>query len=147
MNTTKKFISLFLSILMLAGCICIPVSAAQPEIMPYYNNVLNTASDFDIDSTGLATVTASYKGYAGVTSNVTITIKIQKKTLGLVWTKVDIGTTNNEIVVSSSNYLDEFNYDIQLNSTGNYRAVITYTVSGSGGADDEIEDICTYTYS
>ena len=115
--------------------------------MPYYNNILNTYSDFTIDSSGTGTVEASYRGYTGVTDSVTVTIKIQKRSLGLIWTKVDIGTENNEIVVTSTNINDDFTYDVQLKSTGNYRAVITYTVSGSGGADDTIEDICTAEYN
>ena len=86
-------------------------------------------------------------GYTDITESVTITIKIQKRSLGLIWTKVDIGVPNNEIVVTSTNAADTFVYNIQLNSTGNYRAVITYTVSGSGGADDVIEDICTAEYN
>ena len=148
MKTTKKFISLCLGFLMLISCICVPVSAAQPEeIMPCYNNILETASRFSIDSSGMSSVTASYSGYSGVTESVTITIKIQKKTLGFIWTKVDIGEPNNEIVITSTKVIGDYHYDIQLNSTGNYRAVITYTVSGSGGADDVIEDICTAEYN
>ena len=143
----KRTISFFLSFLLLFGCIGIPVAAANPEIMPYYNNILNTYSDFTIDSSGTGTVEASYRGYTGVTDSVTVTIKIQKRSLGLIWTKVDIGTENNEIVVTSTNINDDFTYDVQLKSTGNYRAVITYTVSGSGGADDTIEDICTAEYN
>lgn len=147
MKTTGKIISLCLSLFMLISCICVPVSAAQPEeIMPCYNNISETASSFSIDSSGMGTVTAGYRGYSGVTESVTITIKIQKRTLGFVWTKVDIGVPNNEIEIVSAQPVGDYSYNIRLNSTGNYRAVITYTVSGSGGANDVIEDICTAEY-
>lgn len=144
----KRTLSLFLSLLLLIGCFSLPISAArEPEIMPYYNNVLRTSSAFSINDSGMSTAKASYVGYTDITESVTITIKIQKRSLGLIWTKVDIGVPNNEIVVTSTNAADTFVYNIQLNSTGNYRAVITYTVSGSGGADDVIEDICTAEYN
>lgn len=140
----KRTIVLLLSCLLFIGCISLPVSAAEaPEIMPYYNNVMKTSSSFSIDASGTGTVKASYAGFSGVTESVTVTIKIQKKTLGLVWTKVDIGVPNNEIVVNSTNVNDNFIYTVPLDTTGNYRAVITYTATGSGGADDTIEDICT----
>lgn len=143
-----KFMAFCLGFLMLINCICLPVSAAQPEnIMPCYNNILETASRFSIDSSGMSSVTASYLGYSGVTESVTITIKIQKRTLGFVWTKVDIGEPNNEIIITSTKLMGDYHYDIQLNSTGNYRAVITYIVSGNGGSDDTIEDICTAEYN
>ena len=115
--------------------------------MPRYNNIIQTESSFTVDASGEGEVYASYTGYTGVTESVTIKIKIQKKTLGLIWSKVDIGTENNEINITSTNVKDSFIYAVQLNSTGNYRAVITYTVSGSGGADDTIEDICTAEYN
>lgn len=143
----KRVAIFFLSMLLLVGCISIPVSAADSDIMPYYNNIMQTGSSFSIDSSGVGEIYASYTGYSGVTDSVTIKIKVQKKTLGFIWTKVDIGTENNEIVVTSDNINDAFTYYVQLNSTGNYRAVITYTVSGSGGADDSIEDICTAEYN
>ena len=143
----KRTISFFLSVLLLFGCVGIPVAAANTEIMPYYNNILSTYSNFTIGSSGTGTVEASYRGYINVTDSVTVTIKIQKRSLGLIWTKVDIGNENNEIVFTSTNTNDDFIYDVQLKSTGNYRAVITYTVSGSGGADDTIEDICTAEYN
>ena len=143
----KRIISFCLSVLLLFGCVGVPVAAVNTEIMPYYNNILSTYSNFTIDSSGKGTVEASYRGYINVTDSITVTIKIQKRSLGLIWTKVDIGTENNEIIVTSTNTNDDFIYDVQLKSTGNYRAVITYTVSGSGGADDTIEDICTAEYN
>ena len=144
----KRTIAMLLSCLLLIGCIGLPVSAAEtPEIMPYYNNVMKTSSSFSIDASGTGTVRASYAGLSGITESVTITIKIQKRSLGLIWTKVDIGVPNNEIVVTSTNVNDTFIYTIPLDTTGNYRAVISYTITGSAGADDTIEDICTAEYN
>ena len=141
----KKFIAFFLSVLLFVEFIKVPVSAS--DATPYYNNVIQTVSSFSIDSNGEGEIYASYTGFPGITDSVTVTIKIQKRSLGLVWTKVDIGTDNNKIVVTSTNVNDEFTYYVQLNSTGNYRAVITYEISGSGGSDDTIKDICTAEYS
>ena len=143
----KKISICLLCMLMLFGYVTVPVAAANDGIMPCYNNVIQTNTSFDISESGVATVTVSYNGITGVTTGATITTKIQKRTLGMIWTKVDIGEPNIEIVITSTKVIGDYHYDIQLNSTGNYRAVITYTVSGSGGADDVIEDICTAEYN
>ena len=70
----------------------------------------------------------------------TSTVYIQKKFLGLFWTKVDIGTTDDEWVDSSTNVSGAFSHSVQLGSSGTYRAVFEIKMYGSGGATDTIED-------
>ena len=78
---------------------------------------------------------------------VTVTTYIQKKTLGLFWTTVDIGTSNKKWVDTSTDIYGQFVHQFQLKSTGTYRAVIEVVFSGAGGSDDVIEDKIEKKYS
>ena len=145
----KKIICFVLCMTMLVGSLWIPAFAAESEengIMPCYNNVGLTDSSFVIYSDGVAEVTVAYSGSYEITTGATITIQLQKRFLGLFWKTVDIGTTNNMWVdyASGPSYFNYHTY--QLSSKGTYRAEIHYTVYGTGGGADEIEDLLTYMY-
>ena len=92
-NIIKKFlitVSTFSLILILFK----PVFA--DEIIPRYNNTLTTSDSFTISNNGLATITYNYIGIPNVTTKAVITSYLEKKTLGLFWRRVDIGTTDDE---------------------------------------------------
>ena len=75
-----------------------PVSASTAdgnEIMPLYNNTESASGSFTISSTGLSTINYKYYGISGITTKAVITTYIQKKSLGLFWTRVDIGATDD----------------------------------------------------
>lgn len=145
----KKIICFVLCMTMLFGSLSIFTFAAGAEengIMPCYNNVGLTDSSFMVDSNGVAYVTVSYSGYTNITTGATITVELQKKFLGLFWTTVDIGTTDNMWVenVTGSNFYKSYSH--QLSKKGTYRAEIHYTIYGTAGAADEVEDFLTDTY-
>ena len=79
-----------------------------------------------------------YTGLSGKTTKVVITTYIEKKTLGLFWSRVENGQPNNQWVDTS--------YTFQLSSTGTYRVTVTYKVYGSGGAADEIKCVMKDSY-
>ena len=106
------------------------------------NNTLSTFEYFSISS-GEAVIYASYAGYQNVTTGAQIIIKIQKKFL-LFWIDVDNGQTNNTWIDSVTGYQGSVTHSTGLSSTGNYRAVITYSVYGSGG-DTDVIDITLYS--
>ena len=139
----RRVFSLILFIIILSTS----VLAVSAEVMPRLNNTAGTSSSFSISSTGKATLVATYDGYRNVTSGATITSYIEKRTLGVFWTKVDIDQPNNEWVDSSSNYYGAFGHEFQLKNTGTYRATIIYEISGTGGATDVIEYEQERTYS
>lgn len=143
----KKISICLLCMLMLFGYVTVPVAAANDGIMPCYNNVIQTNTSFDISESGVATVIVSYNGITGVTTGATITTKIQKRTLGMIWTKVDIGTTNNEWVDIAR--LADYStfHSVTLPDKGTYRVVVEYEITGTGGATDVIEDIQTEEYN
>jgi len=96
----RRIISLFLIIVILATSVVSMVSAET--IMPRLNNTSHTSTNFTITTAGKATITATYDGYYGITTGATVTSYIEKRTLGIFWTKVDIGQPNNEWVDTSS---------------------------------------------
>ncbi len=100
------------------------------------NNTLSTFEYFSISS-GEAVIYASYVGYQNITTTAQTEIKIQKKFL-LFWIDVDNGQTNNTWIDSVTGYQGSVTHSTGLSSTGNYRAVITYSVYGSGGDTDVI---------
>ena len=142
----KKLIYVLMVVIILYSIAC-PVLAALPEeITPLYNNTEYASCALSISSSGNATVTLNYKGIDGVTTGATVETYIQKKTLGLVWTTVNIGQPNNKWVDTVTGVSPTIRHYAQLDSTGTYRAVAKFTISGTGGSADVIEKTSTYTY-
>ena len=140
----RRVLGCLLLIIILCSIVCTVVAS---DITPYYNNTAGTSTNFVISSSGKATVTASYNAYRQYFSEATITSYIEKRTLGIFWTKVDIGEANNEWVDTSSNYYDNFYHEFYLDDTGTYRATVVYEISGTGGSADVIEYEQERTYS
>ena len=114
-------------------------AATQEEITPYFNNTLSTTPSMKIDNSGKMSISYKYSGYANITTKAVITTYIEKKTLGLFWSRVDIGTTNDEWVDTVNDYRYTGSRTYQLSSSGTYRVTVVYKIYGSGGAADEIE--------
>lgn len=142
----KKLTCFVLCFTMLLCSLSFSVYAAENEIQPRYNNVAMTDSSFVILSDGSAEVTVSYYGSSGITTGATITTQIQKKFLGVFWKKVDIGVADNTWVENVNDHSFFTYYTVQLTNKGDYRAKIHYTIYGTAGAADEIDDLLTYTY-
>ena len=145
----RRIISLILLVTILSTFVVMAAAAVIPDdgIMPCYNNTMNTSTNFTITTSGKATISATYDGYRNLTTGATITSYIEKRTLGLFWTRVDIGQPNNEWVDTSSDYLGAFVHEFWLEDTGTYRATVVYEISGTGGATDVIDFDKTVTYS
>lgn len=140
----KQIKRMFVAILVL--CLSLaplsPVSAAVAsgnEIMPCYNNTNSATANMDISDSGKMTINYKVSGYSSVTTKIVITTYIEKRTLGLFWTRVDIGTTDNEWVDTINGYKYSGSRTYQLSSSGTYRVTINYKIYGSGGSADEIE--------
>lgn len=72
--------------------------------------------------------------------------RIEKKTWGLFWKRVDIGEPNNEWYDVIYNYVYAGDHTFQLPSKGTYRITVVYVISGSGGAPDTITRTIKKTY-
>ena len=119
---------------------------ATEVVTPYYNNTLSARTTISISSTGELSVVNAYHGFQGVTTRAVITTYVEKKFLGLFWTRVDIGTADDQWVDTINNYYYTGGHSLQLRSKGTYRVTVTFTIYGSGGAADEIECQETKTY-
>lgn len=133
----KKFI---------AACLCLvtlftTITAYAGSIQTYSNNVLTTNTTFSISSSGKATVANSYSGITGTTKSAKIVTKVQKK-VGLIWVTVSNGSWTDTSTATSFSK----SHSVQLSGTGTYRAHVVFTISGSGGSDDEITKNVEKTY-
>ena len=137
--TLKKLVSLIMANVLLLLTAIIPANAAvQDEVAPCYNNVVSVSSIASVSSTGVLKVTNSYNGSSSITSKAVITTYIEKRTLGIFWSRVDIGQTDDEWVDTIYNYKYSGSHSVQLPSTGTYRVTVEYVIYGSGGAADTI---------
>jgi len=144
-----RVISLLLAV-MIFGSLVLSVAAAAvlgADVMPCYNNTLSTSTNFTISTTGNAAISAVYNAYPSVFTTATVTSYIEKRTLGMFWTRVDIGEPNNEWVDDSFDYTDVIIHEHQLDSKGTYRATVVYEIYGTGGAADVIDYEQERTYS
>lgn len=146
----KKAKKIIVCLLIMATMISIiPISVCADEstgASPRYSNANSCSLVFIISDSGLAQVKVSYVGRIGYTTNVRSEIYLQKRVLGIFWKKVDIGVTDNVWVDASTEDAYAFSHVHQLQETGTYRAVFEVTFSGTGGADDVIEEKIEYIY-
>jgi len=110
------------------------VSAAAAEgVEPRLNNTNDVTANFVIIDANNAVISATFEGHRGITSNATIKIQLQRKVL-FWWTDVDSASWTD----SFNNYYGTASHSIRLSKTGEYRAVIDFTIYGSGGTPDTL---------
>ncbi len=122
------------------------LSVCAGGISPRYNNVHYATSDMLISSSGQAEITNSFSGDPSVFTKAIITTYIEKRILGIFWTKVDIGQTNDEWIDTIYTNVYSGTHSVQLPSTGTYRATVEYVIYGSGGSADTITKEIKKTY-
>lgn len=142
-NKVKVFVSV---VLLLALTTTLMMPAAAIEEGAKYNNTVSTSSYAAISSAGKLTVDVSYNGIPGVTTKGVITTYVERRVLGIFWSKVNIGQPNNEWVDTSYNYYYATSHSHQLTKTGTYRITVNYKISGTGGATDNIDYQVTRSY-
>ena len=137
MNTMiKRGTILTLAMLMFVVSMLVPIKRADAAMM--YNNTNNASLSASINSNGKLSASLYVMGMKGKTTKIETSLYVEKKILGLFWSRVDIGYTDNIWHDSTSNYYYSHTFSHDLTSTGTYRVTVTYTVSGSGGANDVI---------
>lgn len=154
MKKTKKVLYPLLSAL-LAVCIMIScavatfaadVDNAEKKIEMTRNAVcLDDRLSFNITSTGNAICSVDYLADSSTFTYATCTIKIQKQVFLFIWSDVEVNANKKWEDYSTSNP-ETFYHTHQLESTGNYRAVFTVDIYGTGGLHDTISDTIERTY-
>lgn len=84
------------------------------------------------------TVTNSFNADSSVFTKAVITTYLEKRTLGLFWSKVNIGQTNDEWIVTTYDNSYVGSHSHQLAKTGTYRVTAEYVIYGTGGSADTI---------
>lgn len=137
MYSMVKRVSVFaLALLTLVMGVVVPLRKAEAAIM--YNNTTSASVLCDVDANGQLAAVLSVSGIKNKTTSISVELYVEKRVLGVIWSRVNIGYPNNIWTDSSlgTNYNNTFTTN--LRSTGTYRVTVTFTVSGSGGSDDTI---------
>lgn len=140
----KKHIKRILVITLMLSLSITPIfsvsagTSSEGEIMPLYNNTTSANTTMSINSSGKMTIGYNIIGVASKTTKIVITTYIEKKTLGLFWTRVDNGQPDEQWVKTINSYYYSGSRSYQLSSSGTYRVTVKYKVYGSGGSADEI---------
>lgn len=132
----KIIVALITALLMFS----VSITAYANDIVVYDNNCNGVDSNFFI-SNGKANVENKVTGKKGVTKKIVINTKVQKK-VGLIWVTVDNGSWTD--TSSACNFSKS--HSVQFSDKGTYRAHVKFTVSGTGGSDDEITKNVEKTY-
>lgn len=145
MKTNVKHAAAFaMAVLSLVMGVLAPLRHA--EAATTYNNTSSADLICSVNSSGLLQASLSVTGYKSKTTHISVELYVEKRVLGIFWKKVDIGCINNIWTDSTSNYYYSHLFSHSLSSTGTYRVTVTYTISGTGGADDVIQLRDTVTY-
>ena len=140
----KSILCLLIAILMMVSESTSAIAASPHETR--YNNTVLASSVASISENGLLTVDNQFLGIRGKTTKGEIATYIDKRILGLFWTRVDIGQPNNQWRDVVYDYIYNGTHTFQLSSHGTYRITVTYVISGSGGEADTITQTITKTY-
>lgn len=143
-NNTARAALFALALLTLVTGVLVPLKNAEAAIT--YNNTVYADLNCTVNSNGLLQADMYVNGIAGKTTGIAVELYVEKRILGIFWKKVDIGCTNNIWTDSTTGTVYSHVFSHTLTSTGTYRVTVTYTVSGSGGADDVITPRDTVTY-
>ena len=144
-KTINRILALSLAILTLFAGIVLPAEKALGD-GEKYNNISSVTTDSTVNSSGLLTASMRVRGIKGKTTRIDIELYIEKRVLGLFWTRVNLNTPNNIWSDTTSNYLYNNSFTFQLNSSGTYRVTTTFTIYGTGGTEDVIVKTNTITH-
>lgn len=135
MKKVKKTLAIILAVLSFASIFMAYVSAESkenPVKSKYYHDVESTAI---ISSSGVLTASNYYSISGSGFTSAKIETYVEKRVMGIFWTKVNNGQPNNTWVAYPTATVYMKDYTLQLSSTGTYRVTATYTFYGSNGSE------------
>ena len=143
-KVTKRAICAVIALIMAMSAFS--AFAVAQTVEPCFNNVVRVSNQAEVSSSGKLTATNRYTADANVFSKAIITTYVEKKVLGLFWSRVDIGQTNDKwIDVIYECLYTGFHY-FQLSDKGTYRVTSEFVVYGSGGPADTVTETATTEY-
>ena len=129
-NVTKRAICAVIALIMAMSAFS--VFAAAQTVEPCFNNVERATNRYTAD--------------ANVFSKAIITTYVEKKVLGLFWSRVDIGQNDNKWIDVIYDNVYTGTHSVQLSDKGTYRVTSEFVVYGSGGPADTVTETATTEY-
>ena len=139
-NTFKLWLPLLLSCVLL--CMSIVYSYADSQPTPRYTNTIGCNMAFNVNGNG-ANFSVSYEAIEETFLQAKLTVKLEKKVLGLFWTEVGDTWTSDYCY----DYLGYISDTIPADGKGTYRATFKLTVYGNQGIADVIDNTIEVKYS
>lgn len=115
---------------------------ATEQVIPRYTNTLAANMAFSVDANGAHVVT-TYEAVEETFLQAKLTVKLEKKVLGLFWTDVGDTWTSDYCY----DYLGYISGTLPASGKGTYRATFKLTVYGNQGIADVIDHTAEYKYS
>lgn len=141
----KTCVSLLLTLVLLV-CAAAPLAQAEEEgIMPLGYNYNSCSITLSISSSGLATMRVMASGKENYIEKITANVYLQKQS-GSTWVRVQSVPVQWTASTSTASLDKTFTY--QLTSKGTYRAVATFSFTGTypGHATESEVKLDTATY-
>lgn len=143
----KKRTAFLLSVIMaLSTLFASAFPASANDVAPCLYNSCEASVAFGISDSGIASFGVCYTGYEPTFIQAEVSVEIQKRTMLLFWSTVDIGEYNNVWIGYSSDLHGLIEKSFQLSDKGTYRAVYTLKFYGTGDGIDVIEDTIEAKY-
>lgn len=102
----------------------------QPMAMPVnFVNIYNSSLTFYISDGGIATLMYTVSGLAD-SGKIIVKTYIERKTLGVFWSKIDLGNGSTEWTDSSMSIYTSKTHSVKVSKTGTYRATMVIYVDG-----------------
>ena len=126
----KKLFAVALTCLVALSAVAAPACAAQPQpdVSPMYAVPIVVDCVSSIDDDNMLYTTAAYDIGNAEYTRIKITIYVEKRSLLVLWNRVDIGQTNNEWVAYCYGWTDDVYRSAQMPSSGTYRITTTFEV-------------------
>lgn len=136
----KRIICGVLIFVLTALCVA-PASATQPqnEASPLYVVNIDTTCYCDVSASNELTVANTYSVNDSQITRVVVTTYVEKRSLLVIWNRIDIGETNNEWVDYGSNGHFSKSHTAQLPSSGTYRVTTVFEIYGGSVLLDTAE--------
>ena len=125
--------------------IALPSHAAvvtPPTVSPLYTAANDICADITITSTGYASITVTVMGTSS-TNTISLVTYLEKYNYGM-WTRVAIGTTNNEWKYTKNGTTLNKTYSYPLTVSGQYRVVSLVTLNGDSSNTVTVTDYTSF---
>lgn len=141
----KKLFAIILTCLVVLSAMAGPAWAAQPQpdVSPMYAVPISVDCVSDIDDDNVLYTTAAYNIGNAEYTRIKITIYVEKRSLLVLWNRVDIGQPNNEWVDYCYGWTNETFHSAQMPSSGTYRITTTFEVENGMDVVETITETTT----